>query len=785
MFPFFTSHIIGGVDARWYAYMLADYIEQARLGRILVTVGQGSFAWNGSVHLFRSAPIYMALARACDLLTFQRLNPFALQHMTAVASAVVGTLGFYLAAVKLIPGRRWIAAGMALLYLGTPAWLSTVQYTEAYMSYMAYAAMPLVLYGNARTVLRGDGRGYILLGAGLALIWMCHPPIAFNTTMVTLVIQSGLIMGRGVVSWKNLTAGVVTFVVLGAYYFASMSEVPPQSPIHSKAAELIQILGFAMFFTGIGRYALIPRSYGWAVCAAAGSSALWMTSFPWLCWAAATAAIWLIVVLLFRACRRPDLNRHAFVALFLCTLAGAGVAEAWVGRDGMFAIGLQTLSYNTVNFPDLLTPLKASYGQLHFFQPGWGLLAVFAVVVGSLFGRRPLGAKLFFAAALGLVVCFLRVPLVSNFLIGRFPIDLAAMAGVPLPLRIAPVIMSFIAMAGVVWISTMDWEGSAIPFTLGSILFASVVWSAFQDVNFIEHSRAMDGGGDYTDRNLRPENAMLDAYAYLLLPIPAYFSHGKIDPMLESRLLDETGRLVVGPTEDAMIMERHGVREIRMTTSTIANSATWFAAEPGITVLPGEHLLLRFEFDPTRNYSGYFILQSEHAYREYHLPDSGMASAFGIGGSRTTVLSLWNTGAEPEHYKFSLSGAPGNDVPHSGSLFANLYVSSLDSSALPVSLKSFIPYRARVTSAAPETLETFRVYMPGYRATIDGNETPVEESKEHLVSMRVPPGTHDVELRFVGSARLRIAAVISGIGWFGLLAVCAFESYQKRRSGFF
>ena len=57
MAPFFTSRIIGGVDARWYAYMLADYIEQVRGGRVLVTVGQGPFAWNGAVHLFRSAPV--------------------------------------------------------------------------------------------------------------------------------------------------------------------------------------------------------------------------------------------------------------------------------------------------------------------------------------------------------------------------------------------------------------------------------------------------------------------------------------------------------------------------------------------------------------------------------------------------------------------------------------------------------------------------------------------------------------------------------------------------------
>jgi hypothetical protein len=783
MWPFFTSNVIGGVDARWYAYMLADYIEQARLGHLLVPVGQGSFAWNGSVHLFRSAPVYMAVARVWDILTFQRLNPFALEHLTAITSAVAGTLGFYAAAVKIAPNRRWIALGLALLYLGTPSWLSTVLYSEAYMSYMAFAALPLVLYGNARTALGNDGRGYVILGAGLALLWMCHPPIAFTTTLATLVIQSGLIMGRRIVSWNGMAAGIVAFAVLAAYYFISMSEVPPQPHQESKAFELTQILGFALFFTGIGRFALVPRAFGWALCAGGGAFAVWMTSYPWFCWAAATACIWFICAIVFRAISRPDFENHAFVILFLSTLAGAAVAEAWVGRDKMFVNGILTLAYNTAHFRDLFTPMKASLSLFHIFQPGWGLVAVFAGVTGSLFGSRPLGAKLFFAVALGLVLLFLRVPLVSNFLVGRLPIDFAGMVGVPLALRIAPVIASFTAMAGVVWIGTADGESRAMRFTLGAILSALVVWCGYQDVDFVQHSREMTGNANSTDRNLRHENAMLDAYAYLLLPIPSYFSHGKTDPILESRLLDSADKVVVGPVEDAEIMEAHGVSKIRLTTRPIGNSTTWFAVGPVITVAPKEHLLLRFEFDPKRNYNGFLIFEAEHSYREYHLPDSGMSSAFGVGDSRTTVLSLWNSGPTPEHYTLSLSGRPGNDIPHSGGFFANLYVSNLDVSALPIRLTSLIPYRAQVKSAAGGTLETFRAYMPGYRATVDGGDTPVSESREHLVSLPVPPGTHEVVLRFAGSARLRIAAVASGMGWLCLLGYWAVDFFRRRRPG--
>ena len=170
--------------------------------------------------------------------------------------------------------------GLALLYLTTPSWLATVLCAEAYMSHMAFAAVPIVLYGNVRTALHEDGRGYIILGSGLALLWMCHPPLAFNFTMATVMIQSGVLMTRGIVNWGNLVAGAATFLVLGAFYFTSMAELPAIDHTHSNGTELQQIVGLALFLIGIGRFALVPRSLGWAACAVAGAVAVGRVAEP-------------------------------------------------------------------------------------------------------------------------------------------------------------------------------------------------------------------------------------------------------------------------------------------------------------------------------------------------------------------------------------------------------------------------------------------------------------------------------------------------------------------------
>jgi len=772
MAPFFTGNLIGGVDARWYGYMLGDYIDQVRHGRFLVTVGQGPLAWNGSVHLFRSAPVYMAVARVWDLITLRRLNPFALEHLTVVTSAVAGTLGFYAAAVKVLPTRRWSAMGLALLYLTTPSWLATVLCAEAYMSHMAFAAVPIVLYGNVRTALHEDGRGYIILGSGLALLWMCHPPLAFNFTMATVMIQSGVLMTRGIVNWGNLVAGAATFLVLGAFYFTSMAELPAIDHTHSNGTELQQIVGLALFLIGIGRFALVPRSLGWAACAVAGAVAVGRVDRPWLCWIEATALVWVPLAAGLRLTGIIDFKRHAFALLFFSTLAGAAIAEAWVGRAGMFWGAVQTLADNTAHVREFFVPLQNPMRRIQIFQPGWGLILALVLGTMALFGSRPVWAKILFAAMVGMATCTLRVPLVSNFLVGRFPIDFGSMCGVPLALRTLPVFSSLAALSAVAWVATSAHTGRRARILTGIVLAAAVLWGGYQSTAFMRHSYDVTSGSAGTAQNLRPENAVLDAYAYLLLPVPHYFSHGKTDPLLESRLLDPHERVLIGPMQDAAVMEEGGARRIRLTTSLLPNSLSWVGFSPDVEVGAGEHLLLRFEFDPAVNYTGYLMFASEHGYREYHLPESGRDRSFGSGTSCTSVLSLWNSGDTTEHYKVSLSGEPGNSLPHAGGYAGSLVISTLDPAKLPIRMTALMPYRADVNTDEGGMLETFRVFIPGYRATVDGKDTPVRETFEHLVGIPVPPGSHKVELRFVGSARLWVAAGASGLGWILLVIAC-------------
>jgi hypothetical protein len=781
--PFMTALRLGGVDAFWYANMVRGVTDQIAAGHFPVPVGQGPLAWNGGVHPFRTAPVFIIVATLWDVVTFGRLGEFTLEHLAAITSAVVGTLGFYLAATKIMPARRWTSLAFALLYLAAPAWLAVVINVEDYMSYMAFAAMPLVLYGNARTVLEPDGKGYIPLGAGMALIWMCHPPIAFLTSISTLFIQAGLAAFRGFAPWRNLAASAGVFVVLSAYYFASMSELPRMASGGSMSTELRTILGLALFFIGIGRLAVSSNKPIWAACALVGGVVVGLGSKPWLIWICFAAAIWIVTVLLSRALKWTDFRRNAFALLFICALAAAAAAELIAKRHdySRFELALITLGLNTASLPGLLRPLPTPFGGVPILQLGWGL--DLAIVVGalSLFGKRPLGSKLFAAAVVSLVILFIRVPVLSDFLVGYFPIDLAAMCGLPLALRIMPVIAGFSAMAGVLWMAALPDSGRWSKVAPAAVMLLAA-WGCWQTARFIQTARTLTSTPAQTTMDTRPENMALARYAYDLMHLPDYYSNGVDDPRLETRLLDGySNEVLIGPTQIGQIVESKGSKRLHLTCTRIPNS-NWSDMSPKFTVEPGEHLLLRFEFDPSHHYNGYMFMYAEHAYREYHLPDAGLSLAFGIGDARTSVISLWNSGTTAEHYHLSTSPEPGNDIVPDGGNFCDLVISEFKSDGLPIRLESLIPYRASVSSTTGGWLETFVLYLPGYRAWLDGNPVSVGKSAQQLAEIKVPPGDHTVELRFVGTTRLRLAALLSAAGWVGLCLIGIRSIWLGRRS---
>ncbi len=776
LWPFLSDRLLGGTDARWYALMLGDFIEQLRAGIFPVFIGQGEYAWNGGVHPFRSAPVYMHIAAVWDFLTVRALNAPALQHLVALTAGLAGALGFYAGAAALLPERRWVAAGFAMLYAVAPIYLGVLYCADAYMTFVAMAALPGVMYGNARSLLAEDGRGYGWLAAGLALVWMSHPPTALLSTLMTVLLQGGsLLFGRAPAArWRGAAGGAFLFAGMAAAFFAGMRELP-RSP-GPGAEDALQLSGLMLALAGLGNGVLRERSRWWLLAVPAGAWLAGLGRAPWAWWIVATSVAVVVMAGLWRWWGRgAKPGEHACMMLWCALVVGAAAAQAWFGETHAHKnIGpLEILKANHARVAEFFLPVRANLSSEGNFQPGTGLWAVLALLAWASARAGALAPKLFFVAASLPLFGIVRVPWVSDFLVGFSPGGIGKVANFVLPIRTLPVMAALLAMGGVVWVAGGGADRlNRFGRWIGSVaLVAAVGWGLWQAYPFIARGRAVTETRTRSEDKFRRENAVLDRFAYDLLPHPEYLSHGQMDPWLQARVLDPAGKVVIGPDETARLMEGHGAKRVRLTATRAVNGVDWLVLAPDLVVAPGERQLVRFEFRPEPNYAGWMIWTAPHGYREYHLPRSGLDFAFGTEAKNSRVISLGNSTDAPAAYHLTFLREPGNTLKGDGELFAEAVISNYDPARAAVRVDTLMP-SYRVTATVPEGagwIETSRVFLPGYRATLDGKPVELRRSNQGLAMVAVEPGRREVELRYVGTPTLWAAMIVSGLTWLGWL----------------
>jgi len=770
--PFFSDRLMGGTDARWYAHMLRDFIEQLRSGVFPVFVGQGEFAWNGGVHPFRSAPFYMHLAGLWDLLTIRSLNALALQHLTVLSSGLVGALGFYAAGCALLPTRRWLAAVFAALYVIAPAWLGVLYCSDAYMTFMALGVLPAVLYGNARSLLSEDGRGYDWLTLGLGLVWMCHPPMAMLSTLATVVLQGGsFLFGRApAVRWRSALVAALVFFGLVAYYFVGMSELPTAPGVSRH--DLFQIVGLMAAVAGLSNGLLLSRSRWWLLAVPVGAGLAWLGRGPWMWWILATAVILVVVLGLQRWLLWVFSREVACAIMFGALLFGAALVQAWIGPEHP-ACNLSTLEglrANQSHALDFFRPVRADLSTEGNFQPGPGSWLVLLVLAWAFVGRGSVAVKMFFIVGVLPLFALVRIPWLSDFLLSYAPNGLVPIVSFTMPIRILPVMSALLAMGGVVYFAALPdrgnggWRRRVLP---GSFMLALALGLS-QVPLFVIRGWSMTDSRTRSEDQFRPENAVLERFAYDLLPHPEYLSHGVTNPWLQARILDSHEQVVIGPDETARLMEKSFVEKVRLKARQDVTYSAWIHLSPEIVIKPGEQILLRFEFDPKINYAGSLIWTASHGYREYHLPQSGFALGFGTQPSNSRVVSISNSTDQPAIYKLSMPKENGNTISGDGGFFADVARSHYNPAQAPIRVDSLQPYRVTAKMAESGWIETSRVWLPGYQAFLDGKLIEHRASHRGLAMVAAEPGKHELELRYVGTTKLWIAlsvSVLTALGW--------------------
>jgi hypothetical protein len=499
--------------------------------------------------------------------------------------------------------------------------------------------------------------------------------------------------------------------------------------------------------------------------------ALWWAHPPIAFWAAVlTAGAW-VAILAREGAVRTILGRMAAATLVCAALAGyvfVSVLSLHLkpGPDSQATESAVVLGVVAQNWRYGLLPI--SMGANHLLgdlQIGYSLLAGALAAVLAFRARK--SASVLFGCVAFLLVLLTPVPWITARLWSLVPHAVFDVTNVWPMQRFIPIMAGlsvFAAMAGLSQLRPRTRSGAT---SLALVLVVAVGWSLSQANRFIKRAESAGLTPEHSAQMFRPENVMLTRVSYLFFgSFPGYFSHSQMEPFLETRLLDAKTLNVIGdgstPVPGAGAGASPPIDLLQRPDGEIG---------PKITIEPGETLIVRFDF-LGRELEGHLEIAGQNQFREYALPSSGSPKSFGALPTSGRVIALRDTSGQPDSLgiRFFPNSDSSGEWPTLHEPFARVTLERFEGVDHVVQLISLTPFHAVVRAERDAILETPRVRVPGYRASVNGRKAAVLTTPDDLVGVRVPAGTSDVRVDYRGSPALRFTYWLSACAWFALAA---------------
>lgn len=499
------------------------------------------------------------------------------------------------------------------------------------------------------------------------------------------------------------------------------------------------------------------------------------------CWLAhPPVALWMSLITLslqvVALCLRPPSWRElpvlaGTVALGII-LAGFGFASALtispyqdVTRTHDISLLLTEVSRG---FAASLRPVSARGDQIGDFQlgyAGWGLAGVALVLA---VGRRQWTALLLLLVAAFLFTLTAPVPGLHRWLWEHAPAAAVNLTNQwPMQRLYLPITALVIFSFALVWRwPTLPTSWLRDAFRL--LLVLAIGWTCWQSWRFVGRGFAGRQSPEATRRGQLSGNIDLTSISYAVLGLPGDFNNGVMDPAFGFRLLAPYDARETASNWTATLPpsaeNSSGILE-----ATAGDLPEVLDLPHRFTLRPGTRYRLAFKFlAPPGN--AVLQLRGASLFREYSLPAAGGSRGFGMQPGNNARITLWTAQAMPEDIQLRLVVPGMKDSPWQGRPFAGFNFERVEPSALPVELQSLQPLRCRVTAIEAGYLETPRMFILGYEASVNGRPVRAQPSPDGLLMLPVPAGESRVELRYVGPSVVRWSFWLACVGWTGLAA---------------
>lgn len=503
-------------------------------------------------------------------------------------------------------------------------------------------------------------------------------------------------------------------------------------------------------------------------------AALWWAHSPIALWFALIAAASQIVRL--ATVNRGSLPvKRAMVGLlvfgFLAQYPFVSVAEVRTpGQDSTVIAALahpeQMLDNIRSAFPAALLPLSEHARALGDLQLGYGLwvVLIFAGVVS--FTRPGKDLIVLVASAAALLALLAPIPGLNRFLWIHMPAEIVRITYYWPMQRFYVILASLLAAAGQVAFGYLASRSERAREVFAWILVTCCAWSVWEARQFIRAATDRTASAEVSARSQRPENLFLTNDSYGLFGgLPPNFSNGVVDPSGQSRLTSAI-------TGEALPLPARKVLQTGSLIGAVGANPGLLELSPTIHIEAKRRYALEFAF-AREDIQGILQLSGRSLFREYNLPSSGEALAFGSGPTNTRRIELWTSDPVGDDVALKFIPPASGVKPVDFAQFGSYELREIVSEEQPVEMMTLVPFLARVRSEAPAILESPRMYMPGYSASVDGHPVGVRHSDSGLVAIQVPTGYHTVALRFTGPLILQFSYWCAIAAWLGTVLLIA------------
>ncbi|HEY1792488.1 MAG TPA: hypothetical protein VGG34_06190 [Opitutaceae bacterium] len=500
-------------------------------------------------------------------------------------------------------------------------------------------------------------------------------------------------------------------------------------------------------------------------------AALWWAHPPTALWASILCAGGVLAAVARRRMTRIGLARMTLAALLFALLAAYEFTSVLTLR---LPPGPDTQATEATDFVQKVSsrglapfePLSTDGGHLNGdVQLGYSLLL--AIIAGLLVSKRLKSANTLFGLILFLIAFIVPLPGATRWLWLHVPKIVLDVTKFGPKERFYPLLAGLAIFVSVAGLSQLDLARRRRAVFLSLGLSAAVAWSGFEATRLFKCAVGGSFSPESSTQHFSPANLVLTRVSYMFFGFfPGYFSNSPTEPFLETRLLDAHTLGVISDGETSF-PDSAVARGPSLEFSASSNDTS----ELRIPLKPEETAVLRFDF-LGREPRGELQLESRTLDRLYALPSSGGEKAFGAGPRNGRLIAITNSSKRPDllNMRFVPDRAAGDGRGAPGP-FARVTITPFVNDGHALTLRSLMPFNVDVHSDREGILETPRVDIPGYHATVNGAEVGIVKTADGLVGVPVPPGTSNVHVFYPGPRILRVTYWMSLASWI-MMGVC-------------